>query len=195
MPRRCFDKSFYDHYYRNPRTRVATRSGAENLGRFVCCYLKHIGQPVTRVLDVGCGLGLWKDVIRRHFRQADYTGVEVSPYLCRQSGWEEGSVVDYKANDPFDFAICQSVLQYLTAADARRAIRNLARLCEGALFLEVLTQEDWQNNADQSVTDGDVYLREADWYRRELDGHFTNCGGGIFLSPRSPAVLYELETP
>ena len=43
-------------------------------------------------------------------------------------------------------------------------------------------------------TDGDVYLRPAIWYRRELRPRFRPAGGGIFLRPESPAVLYELET-
>ena len=61
------------------------------------------------------------------------------------------------------------------------------------MFLEALTAEDWENNCDRSVTDGDVYLRPAAWYREQVTAHFTNCGGGVFLSPDSPAVLYELE--
>ena len=41
-------------------------------------------------------------------------------------------------------------------SDARKAIRNLARLTRGALFLEVLTREDWERNTEQGATDGKV---------------------------------------
>lgn len=189
----AFDQPYYDRFYRDPATRVATRGATTRLGRFVCSYLRHLGQPVRSVLDLGCGLGLWREVVRRHHPDATYRGVELSRYLCRTHGWQRGSVVDYRASHPFDLVICHGVLQYLDAGEARRAIRNLARLCGGAMFLEALTVEDWERNCDQSVTDGDVYLRPAAWYRLELGRHFTSCGGGVFLSARSPAVVYELE--
>jgi hypothetical protein len=101
--------------------------------------------------------------------------------------------VDYAASEPADLVVCHGVLQYLDARSARRAIANLARLTGGALFLEALTAEDWEHNCDRSLTDGDVFLRPAAWYRRELARRFTNCGGGVFLAASSPAVLYELE--
>ncbi len=189
----AFDKAYYDRFYRHKGTRVTTQSAMTKLGRFMCSYLKHMDQPVRNVLDAGCGIGLWQPVIKRHFPRATYTGIEFSRYLCREHGWEHGSVVDYTAAEPYDLVICFGVLQYLSAADCKRAIANLGRLCRGALFLEVLTAEDWEQNCDRSVTDGDVNLRPADWYRRELSKHFTNAGGGVFLSRRSAVVLYELE--
>lgn len=193
MPRRSFDKAYYDRFYRDARTRVATRSDFVLLGRFVCSYLKYVGQPVESVLDLGCGLGHWREIARRHFPRASYTGVEISPYLCREYGWERGSVVDYGSDRRFDLVICQGVLQYLDAGQAKTAIRNLGRLCRGALYLEVLTREDWTQACDQERTDGDVYLRDAAWYRRELGREFAGIGGGVLLSPDSPAVVYALE--
>ena len=40
--------------------------------------------------------------------------------------------------------ICQSVFQYVPAAEVRRGLRNLAGLCRGAAYLEVVTREDWE---------------------------------------------------
>lgn len=193
MPPRSFDKAYYDRFYRDPKTRTTSRAEMASLGRFVASYLEHMGQPVESVLDMGCGVGNWKPLIARHYPEASYTGVEISRYVCREYGWEHGSVVDHDAGATFDLVICHGVLQYLKAADAQRAITNLSRHCDGALFLEVLTAEDWEDNCDRSVTDGDVFLRPVDWYRERLAKRFTSCGGGLFLSPRSPAVLYELE--
>jgi len=193
LPRRTFDKAYYERFYRDPRTRVADKAEMRTLGRFVASYLRHLGQPVETILDLGCGVGAWRDVARQCFKGAAYTGVEISRYLCVEYGWERGSVVDYRSPETYDLVICHGVLQYLNAREARRAVTNLSRLCGGAMFLEALTSEDWEHNCDRSVTDGDVYLRPADWYRGELDKYFTNCGGGVFLSPDSPAVPYELE--
>lgn len=192
-PRASFDRAYYDRYYRDPKTRVSSPREIAQRGRFVCSYLAYMQQPVCTVLDMGCGVGAWRTVIAKHFPRARYTGVEVSEYLCAEYGWRRGSVVDFRARSPFDLVICQGVLQYLDARDAERAIDNLAHLCGGALFLEVLTREDWEHNCDRSVTDGEVWLRPAAWYRRRLARGFSNCGGGLFLGLRSPAVLYELE--
>ncbi|QDU64353.1 Methyltransferase domain protein [Planctomycetes bacterium Pan216] len=188
-----FDKAYYDRFYGNRETRVTTQRSIHRLGNFVCHYLKHLAQPVRNTLDLGCGLGYWQAVVKRHFPRSDYQGVEVSPYLCREFGWQRGSVVDYDAPEAFDFVICQGVLQYLPAAEARRAIENLGLLSRGALYLEVLTRRDWELNCDRSVTDGDVYLREGAWYRRELGRYFVHAGGGVWLSLRSPVVYFEME--
>lgn len=193
MPKFQFDQAYYDKYYGNNRTRVATRDSIRVLGEFVCSYLRHLSLPVQRVLDMGCGLGFWKRVIQRQFPQAHYEGVEFSDYLCKLHGWKQGSVVDYKSDEPFDLVICQGVLQYLAKEDARKAIRNLGRLCRGALYLEVLTVKDWQENCDQTVTDGSTFLREGSWYREHLRPHFQACGGGVFVNRAAPVVFYEME--
>lgn len=188
-----FDKAYYDRFYRDPDTRVASRASTGRLAAFVAHYLKHMALPVRRILDLGCGLGLWKAPMRKHFPGASYQGVEISDYLCSKHGWRKGSVVDYESSRPYDLVICQGVLQYLTSADARRAIRNLASLSRGAIYLEALTKADWRENCDQNATDGGVHLRSGSWYRRELSGYFRNCGGGLFLSHDACATLFELE--
>lgn len=188
-----FDRRYYQRYYFDLKTRVHGPKELGRLGTFVCAYLKYLQQPVRTVLDVGCGIGLWRPVVQRHFPRAEYTGVEVSPYLCRKYGWQRGSVVDYRAGEPSDLVICQSVLQYLDAPAARRAIQNLARHCAGALYLEVPTPRDWIETCDQERTDDRMFLRSAAWYRRELRKYFTSCGGGLFLARDSPVILYTLE--
>lgn len=188
-----FDEQYYERFYRNALTRVATPQSVAKLAAFVCAYLKHLGQPVRTVADLGCGLGYWQAPLRRHFPRARYVGVEASDYLCRTYGWQQGSVVDFVAQEPFDLVICQGVLQYLSASAARRAIANLGRLCRGALYLEVLTIEDWREVCDRRVTDGSGYLRPAEWYRRQLSARFEACGGGVFLAPQAPVRLFALE--
>jgi hypothetical protein len=46
---------------------------------------------------------------------------------------------------------------------------------------------------DLRKTDRRIHVRGAAWYRRRLREHFVNAGGGVFLSPRSRAVLLALE--
>lgn len=190
-----FDKDYYDRFYRNPMTRVADQQAVRRLGTFVCSYVHYLSGKVQRVLDIGCGVGHWREVIAEQFPRASYTGVEFSDYVCKEYGWEQGSVVDYEATQPFDLVICQGVLQYLPDDEAEQAIKNLAQLCRQFLYLEVLTERDWQCNCDRSVTDGSVYLREGKWYRERLAPHFQNLGGGLFAARKAGLVLYEMEVP
>jgi trans-aconitate methyltransferase len=184
-----FDAAYYARFY--DELRIA--DGVDRLVRFVCAYLDHLGVEVEELLDFGCGQGLWRAELLRAYPNANYVGVEWSEHACETYGWVRGSIVDYSHGRLADLVICQGVLQYLPTDAASRAIRNLARHTRGALYLEALTQEDWEHNCDQSATDGDVHLRPAAWYREQLAEHFENCGGGLFLPRDSPIVTFELE--
>jgi SAM-dependent methyltransferase len=188
-----FDETYYQRFYKDRRTRVADRKSCELLAGFVFAYLDYLQIPVERVLDLGCGTGLWRREVRQRYPEAVYVGVEKSAYACRKYGWEPGSVIDYRSDEDFDLVICQGVLQYLADEEAEAALKNLPRLAKTALYLEVLTAEDWARNCNRERTDGQVHLRSVAWYRKRLRRHFRNCGGGLFLAKGSPVVLYELE--
>src|SRR5574337_405023 len=180
-----FDEAYYQRYYFDKKTRVVDPAHAERLGAFVCSYLHYLRVPVARVLDMGCGIGLWRDMVARHLPGASYRGVEYSAYLCERFGWERGSVVDYQAGEPFDFVICQGVLPYLGTQDLRRALDNLGRLCRGALYLEAVAREDYERDIlDEDLTDPRLYRHRAALYRRGLEPQFIDMGGGLWLSRR-----------
>ncbi len=189
-----FDEAYYQRFYFDKKTRVADPAHSERLGAFVCSYLQYLRVPVLRVLDVGCGIGLWRDAVKRHFAKAQFHGVEYSEYLCTRFGWERGSVVDYHAAAPFDLVICQGVLPYLNAADATRAMQNLGRLCQGALYVEAVTREDWEQDiVDETLTDPSMFKHPAQLYRQGLREHFVELGGGLWLSHQAELPLFALE--
>jgi predicted TPR repeat methyltransferase len=189
-----FDKAYYERFYFNKKTSVVDPAHVERLGAFVCSYLQFIRVPVRRVLDVGCGIGLWRDVISRHYPHARFHGVEYSEYLCERYGWERGSVVDYQAKTPFDLVICQGVLPYLTQADLAVALRNLKQLCSGALYVEAVAREDWEQEVlDEAKTDPRLFKHSAQVYRRGLSAGFTELGGGVWLSKQANLPLFALE--
>jgi SAM-dependent methyltransferase len=190
-----FDADFYQRYYRDPKTRVASREDALRLGRFICAYTAYLGFSVRRVLDAGCGLGHMQKAVREFFPRARYVGLEASEYLCGLHGWVRGSVADYAPRSPFDLVICHDVLQYLPDEDARAALRNLVRLCRGVVYFSVLTAEDWRRNADRARTDPGVRLRPAAWYRNRLARHFRPLGGGLMTRRGYSPLLWELERP
>ena len=191
-----FDEAYYQRYYFDKKTSVVNPAHAERLGAFVCSYLHYLRVPVARVLDMGCGIGLWRDMVARHLPGARYHGVEYSAYLCERFGWERGSVVDYQAGEPFDFVICQGVLPYLGTQDLRRALDNLGRLCRGALYLEAVAREDYERDIiDEDLTDPRLYRHRAALYRRGLEPHFIDMGGGLWLSRQAQVPLFALESP
>lgn len=190
-----FDEAYYQRYYFDKKTRVVDPGHFERLGTFVCSYLKYLRVPVRRVLDVGCGIGLWRDVVARHYPEAQYHGVEYSEYLCKRYGWERGSVVDYRSTEPFDLVICQGVLPYLSAADLKQALHNLATLSRGALYLEAVAREDYERDIiDDTLTDPRLFRHRAQLYRRGLQEGFTELGGGVWLSRQAEVPLFELES-
>lgn len=184
-----FDAAYYQRYYGT----LQLAAGVETLVRFVCAYLDHLGVTVDEVLDFGCGQGFWRAPLLRAYPHARYVGIELSEHACETYGWTRGSVVDHVHGRKADLVVCQGVLQYLSDEQADLAIRNLAGHTRGALYLEALTQEDWDQNCDRTATDGDVHLRSGAWYRERLAAHFLNCGGGLFVPHDSSAVLFELE--
>lgn len=188
-----FDASFYRRFYLNPRTRVVTRAEMTRRADLVAAFVRHGEFPVRSILDVGCGLGLMRAALQRHFPRARYTGLEVSEYLCRKYGWERGSAATFEARRPFDLVVCYDVLQYLEAREAAAALRNLATLCRGVLHFGVLTTEDWELNCNQANTDRNVHIRPGRWYRRRLAPAFINAGSGMFVRRGAPIHLWELD--
>jgi len=188
-----FDRQFYETHYHDPRTQVSSPEEAAKLARFLLAYLDFLDGEISSVIDFGCGVGLFRDALRALDPAIEYEGVEISEYACEAYGWTLGSVVDYRAEHPSDLVVCQGVLQYLNARDADRAIKNLARHAEIALYLEVLTEEDWEENVNQELTDSRCFLRPAVFYRERLDRHFISCGGGLFVKRDEGITLYELE--
>lgn len=188
-----FDARYYERFYTNPKTRATTPHAVRRQAAFVSAYLKHLDMPLRRVLDIGCGLGWMLRALQQELPRAHCVGVEYSEHLCRKKGWTQGSVTDYRARTPYDLVVCHDVLPSLPDDQCRAAIDNLGRLCRGALYLGVLTAQDW-DHCDRARTDADVYLRSVNWYRRQLAKEFQSIGGGVFLKKPLGVTLWSLET-
>ena len=189
-----FDREYYRRYYYDPHTAVATRAEMRARARLIAAFVGHIGLPVRRILEAGCGTGLLRTQLKRLLPRAHYTGLEASDYLCRRHGWRYGHIEELRARTPFDLVICYDVLQYLDDSHAARALRNFARLTRGALYFSALTSGDLARNADRRRTDADVHLRSARWYRTRLARHFREAGLGFWVRRGAPLTLWELES-
>jgi SAM-dependent methyltransferase len=188
-----FDRAYYARYYFDPRTAVANRAEMRARARLIAAMAAHAGLPVRRILEAGPGTGLLAASLRRLYPRADYTGLEVSEYLCRRYGWTQGRIEAFRA-PPFDLLVCYDVLQYLDGRAAERALANFARLCRGVLYFSALTRYDLEHNADTERTDAEVHLRSAQWYRTRLRRRFREAGLGFWIRRDAPLMLWELET-
>ncbi len=190
----AFDHAYYRRYYYDPRTAVTSRQEMRARARLIAAFTEHIGLPVRRVLDAGCGTGLLRAPLKRLLPKAEYVGLETSEYLCGRYGWQAGRLEDYRPREPFDLVICYDVLQYLDAHGAARALANFARTCRGVLYFSALTRRDWQWNCDRTRTDSAVHLRPGNWYRRRLLRNFREVGTGFWLRRGVPLTVWELES-
>ncbi|HXW74436.1 MAG TPA: class I SAM-dependent methyltransferase [Steroidobacteraceae bacterium] len=189
-----FGRDYYQRYYFDPHTAVASRSEIRARARLIAACSAHLQLPVRRILDAGCGTGLLRGTLRRLLPRAHYVALESSEYLCRRYGWVRGRVEDYRPRAPFDLVICYDVLQYLDAAAAQRALENFGRLCRGVLYFTALTRRDYEQNCDRERTDAAVHLRSARWYRVRLVRQFREVGLGFWLRRGAPLTLWELES-
>ncbi len=84
-----FDREYYRRFYFDGRTAVTSRVEMRARARLIAAYADHIGLPVRRMLDAGCGIGLLRAPLQRAFPRARYTGLEYSEYLCKRYGWTQ----------------------------------------------------------------------------------------------------------
>jgi len=188
-----FGPQYYQRYYFDPRTAVASRQEMRARARLIAALTAHAGLPVRRILEAGCGTGLLRAALKPLLPRAHYVALESSQYLCRRYGWTHGRIEDYRARTPFDLVICYDVLQYLEGAAAARALVSFGRLCRGVLYFSALTRFDYAHNCDRLRTDADVHLRSAAWYRAHLKRSFREAGLGFWLRRGAPLTLWELE--
>jgi len=193
-PKARFDSAYFRKYYLDRETRVVTQGEMRSRAGLIAAILRQAQIPVRRILDAGCGIGLLRKPFAEFLPRARYTGLELSDYLCKKYGWENGSVTDYAPSAPYDLVICYDVLQYLPDREAAQALVNLARLTRAVVYVSALTQEDWERNCDRSRTDRAVHLRPGSWYRRRLRRHFRYLGFGVWLRKDVVAILWDLET-
>jgi SAM-dependent methyltransferase len=188
-----FDRDYYQRYYFDPRTAVVSRAEMRARAQLIAAAAAHLGLPVKRTLEAGCGTGLLQRPLQRLLPRAQHVALEASAYLCRRYGWQHGYLEKYRARTPFDLVICYDVLQYLDDSAATQALANLGRLCRGLLYFSALTRRDFKDNCDPQRTDANVHLRTAHWYRTRLRPRFREAGLGFWLRRDAPLTVWELE--
>jgi len=150
------------------------------------------GIPITSVLDVGAGMGMWRDWYSDNYPEVSVCSVDISEHACSTWGHEMRDIAVWKPRGKYDLVISHSVLQYLDNASIISAISNLASATRYVMYLELPTTWDFENVIDPTATDLQVYKRSSAWYRRHLLQHFRQIGAGLW-TPINGLVMYELE--
>lgn len=188
-----FDAQYYGRFYENTKTRVHGPKQIAKLCTAVTSMLDWWAFDVERVLDVGAGVGLWRDWFAKHRPKVLYRSTEYSAYACEKYGHEQRDITKWRAKERFDLVVCQGVLPYLDDESCAKAIENIAAMTGGFLYLEAITKRDIAVVIDGAKTDVKVYGRSGSWYRTRLKKHYVEIGGGLFCKRGAPVLFYELE--
>lgn len=190
-----FDAGYYGRYYEDAKTRVHGPKEIAKLCTAVTAMLDWWGFEVETVLDVGAGVGLWRDWFRKNRPAVRYRSTEVSAYACKEYGHEQRDITKWRDEAQFDLVVCQGVLPYLDDDGCAKALENLAAMTGGFLYLEAITARDVKEVIDGQKTDVAVHPRKGAFYKSRLRKHFREIGCGLWAKKDAPVLFYELETP
>lgn len=148
--RKQYDQAYFDRWYRDPEYAVIDRTVLErrvHLAVSVTEYL--LERRVRRVLDVGCGEGVWRAILRKLRPRVQYTGLDPSPYVVSRYGRRRNirlgglaDLGDLGLKGRFDLIVCSDVIHYVSTAELRAGLRPLAGMLTGVAFMEAFARED-----------------------------------------------------
>ena len=185
-----FDRRYYRHYYGTGGVHDRARVG--HLAAGVHELAAWWGVRVRSVLDVGAGVGMWRDWYRDHHPAVRIRSIDVSEYACATWGHERRDIADWRPPGRFDLVVCHSVLQYLDNARVERAIEHLCGATRHLLYLELPTRSDLDHMVDPTHTDLEVHRRSGAWYRKRFQPHLQQVGAGLWIH-RDSTPMFELE--
>ena len=179
--KKSYDRTYFDRWYRDPAQAVILGGHLARRVRLAVSAAEYVlERDVESVLDVGCGEGPWRPILRKMRPGARYVGIDPSPYVVarygRTRGIVQGGVGDLGspalaralltkgARPPFDLIVCSDVLHYVDSKDLARGLKAIGRWIGGGLaFLEFFTRDD-----DTEGDTEDFRKRTAATYARHL---------------------------
>ncbi len=163
-----YDREYFERWYRDPRWTVVHQGVLARRVQLAVAAAEYLlERPLRTVLDVGCGEGPWRELLRHARPKARYTGVDSSEYAVKRYGRARnlrlgslGTLGRLGLDPPYDLIVCSDVLHYVGTDEARRGLKTIARMLGGVAFLELFAKED--------ATEGDqegFHQRPAAVYR------------------------------
>lgn len=197
MNEKTYDRAYFDRWYRDPQHRVRARGETQRkVAMTVALAEYYLGRPITNVLDIGCGEGVWRSPLLKLRPKLDYLGLDSSEYAIARFGRARNlrlarfaDLAELRFDRRFDLIVCSDVLHYLRAPELTRGLSGFSELLEGLAFIEMFTSRD--------PVDGDLkgfIARAPDWYRQRLaDSGLMACGSHCYLGPHLMRSVSALE--
>ena len=185
-----FDSSYYARFY--GKDGAHDEEKISHLATAVHNMCAWWGINIRTVLDVGAGMGMWRDWYSEHHPDVSVQSIDVSEHACKTWNHELRNIADWTPTRKADLVVCHSVLQYLDNSSFASAVENLAAGTKWVMYLELPTKWDYENVVDSRGTDMQVYKRSATWYRQHLTKHFIQIGAGLW-TPHDGVPMYQLE--
>ena len=194
---KTYDKAYFQRWYHNKRTRVSSHAEIRRKVTLAVATAEYfLRRPIRTVLDIGCGEGAWLPHLRSLRSRVSYLGLDSSDYAVERFGKARNIRKATFGELPrlgllaYDLVVCSDVMHYVPDPEIRAGIAEIANLCEGVAYIEVLTAED------DVIGDLDAFqFRPAAFYRKELRrAGMRQVGPYCWLSPGRVEEAAELET-
>ena len=193
---KTYDRAYFRRYYHDRRTRVHSHAEVRRKVSMAVAVAEYfLRRQLRTVLDIGCGEGAWLGHLRALRPRVAYSGLDSSEYVIERFGRARNIRRAAFGDLPslgllaYDLVVCSDVLHYVGDAEIRAGIAEIARICEGVAYVEVLTAED------EVVGDLDSFqFRPAAWYRNTFRKvGMTQVAPYCWLSPERAGEAAELE--
>ena len=129
-PAKRYDAEYFERWYRRSNIGVGQREFVARKVRLALAAAEYVlGRHARNVLDVGCGEGPWRAILRRLRPGISYLGVDSSTYAVARYGRTRrlrlGGLSDLahmRLARRYDLVVCSDVLHYVSDADARSPV-------------------------------------------------------------------------
>ena len=192
-----YDRAYFDRWYRHPLHRVRARAeSARRVAMVVALAEYYLGRPITSVLDVGCGEGVWRAPLLELRPKLEYLGLDSSEYVVSRFARTRNlrharfsDLAQLRFERRFDVIVCSDVLHYLRAPEIVQGLSGFGELLQGLAFIETFTSRD----PIEGDTKGFIRRTPA-WYRKVIaDAGLMSVGTHCYLSPLLLRSVSALE--
>lgn len=194
----CYDKKYFDRWYRHPHTKVSTRADSQRKAALVIAVAEYyLRRSVRTALDIGCGEGQWQPILKSLRPKIHYQGIDPSPYAISRYGRSRNIIAGAFGDLPmdhllkqYDLIICSDILYYVETPALINGLNILLPRLSGIAFLEAYA-------SDESLC-GDtrgMKKRSVDFYRKTFSrvGLYP-CGSHCYVGPALRDQVTPLES-
>ena len=136
---KAYDQAYFERWYRDPRYALFHHGMLPRRVQLAVAASEYLlERPIRSVLDVGCGEGRWRPLLKHVRPRIRYVGVDSSPYVVARYGKRRhlrlgrlGQLGQLGLEGCFDLIVCSDVLHYVERDELRRGLQAIARLLEG----------------------------------------------------------------